>query len=188
MSQINVWFGIPEDDHNTLNNRRGTAGNVGPAKAIVNGVTDPQVTQPLFSTRTRGQTVLHLWCVILDDRDGTFEAQVNAFRQEFPGVAVEGAWNPDGSPYGTTLVYEEVPNPNYDPVEYIGRDQDAEPPVPGTLNPDYDPYPTLTQVTVVGEPIYPQGNSLIDYMQANGEQLSLIDVHMNSGWAPRIFV
>lgn len=184
MSQVNVWFGIPEDDHNELNNRRGTADNVGPAKSIVDGQFDPEVVQNLFSTRTQGQTTFHLWCVLLDERNGPIQDQVDAFRQEFPGCRVEGAWVGSGAPYGMEVVYTEVDNPNYDPRETLGEDQDADPPIPGVQNPDYDPNLTITQKTLTGSRIYPQGNDLLDYMNGASE---LVDIHLPVGWEPRIF-
>lgn len=97
MTYVNVWLGIPEDDHNELNNRRGTEDNVGPAAAFVDGQLDPDVVQPMYAVRTSGPQSWHLWSVILDERDGAINAQVNAFRQEFPGTQMLGAWLPDGS-------------------------------------------------------------------------------------------
>jgi hypothetical protein len=94
---VNVWIGIPTADHNELNNRRGTEDNVGPAKQFVDGQLDPAVVQNLYVTDDQAGTIRHLWSVILYSTDGPFNAQINDFRQEFPGAQVLGCWLPDGS-------------------------------------------------------------------------------------------
>lgn len=132
MSYVNVWLGIPEADHNELNNRRGTDENVGPAAQFVNGQLDPAVVQNLYGRRVSGPNTWVLWSVILDSRDGPFTTQVNEFRQEFPGVQVLGMWKPNGLQFGVTLDAEGNPQgtPQYEISntlsEYMPDDYDQD--------------------------------------------------------------
>jgi hypothetical protein len=135
MRYANVWIAIPEDDHNELNNRRGTEDNVGPARQFVDGQLDPQQVQSMYLAHQQGQTVRHLWNIVLNDREGPFNEQINAFRQEFPGAQVLGCWNPNGTQYGTTLVQNVV---------------------------SVDPY--IIEETVTGTPAYEISDQLINYM------------------------
>lgn len=159
MSYVNVWLGIPEADHNELNNRRGTEDNLGPAKQFVNGQLDPAVVQNLYARRTSGPNTWVLWSVILDSRDGPFTQQVNAFRQEFPGVQVLGMWKPDGLQFGVTRQYDEQGNevlvgtPQYESSNTLSQY------MPDDYDQDGNPVPNPT----------------------------VRDVNLPAGWAPRDF-
>lgn len=150
MSYVNVWLGIPEDDHNELNNRRGTDDNVGPARQFVSGQLDPAVVQNMYARRTSGPNTWVLWSVVLDSRDGPFNQQVNAFRQEFPGVQVLGMWKPDGLQFGVTL--DEEGNPQGSPQYEIPNNLDQYMPddieVDDQGNVIVTPNPTLRDVNL----------------------------------------
>jgi hypothetical protein len=182
MSYVNIWLAIPEDDHNELNNRRGTEDNVGPARDFVDGQLDPEVVQNLYVTHQQGQTVRHLWSVIL--REDSIPNSVNEFRQEFPGAQVLGCWKPDGAMLGCERVLTEVPNP-----EYLGEPKY----IP---NPGYDPETDtreeiknpawvpefIVQITQTGTPQYEPGN-IANYMPGG----VVGDYNLPAGWSPRIF-
>jgi hypothetical protein len=96
---VNVWLGIPEADHNELNNDRGQEQSAlsDIARRFSRSQLDPDVVQNLYKTRTQGPNTFHLWSIILNDEDGLIPLQINSFRQEYPQARVEGAWLPDGS-------------------------------------------------------------------------------------------
>ena len=210
---VNVWLGIPEDDHNELNNRRGTENNIGPAKAFVDGQLDPEVVQRLYKTRTQGANTLHLWSVILDDADSPLDQQINAFRQEFPGARVEGVWKPDGfqlgtePEYGTVLVDVEIQDPAWDEalwpqIDNPNYQEDPWNGEPATINdPAFTP-PTITvqeERTVIvgslGTPNYEMSDQLINYMPDQldedgnviGPATAVTDVNLPMGWSNRRF-
>ena len=151
---VNVWIGIPETDHNELNNRRGTENNIGPAKQFVNGQLDPAVVQNLYKTRQQGQTIFHLWSVILSEADGPYNLQIAAFRQEFPGARVEGAWLPDGSQLLDELGDIRYPLNLANLLDYM----------PDVWNGD-DP-PTFSPATVVTDVNLPAGWAPRDFTAA----------------------
>jgi hypothetical protein len=193
---VNAWLGIPEADHNELNNRRGTEDNVGPAAQFVDGQIDPDVVQNLYKVRTVGPNSWHLWSVILNDEDGPINQQINAFRTEFASAQVLGVWKPDGAMLGCQLVVTQVPNPEYvgEPFEIPNPAYDPDP-----ESPTFDPRETIrnpawvpefiNEVSQTGTPDYEPSDTLSQYMPDGelGPDPTLRDVNHVAGWAPRIF-
>ena len=188
---VNAWLGIPEADHNELNNRRGTENNVGPAAQFVDGQLDPDVVQNLYKVRTVGPNSWHLWSVVLNDEDGPINQQINAFRAEFASTQVLGVWKPDGAMLGCQLVVTQSLNP-----AYVGEPETLPNPgyQPDQELPDYDPRETLPnpawvpeylhEISQTGTPDYEPSDTLSQYMPSG----AVSDINLPAGWAARVFV
>ena len=122
--------------------------------------------------------------------DQAIEQDLERFKSENPGQTdVLGAWYEAGNMVGTTLVVEEVPNPEYtgEPLEIPNPDYQ-----PDEELPDFDPRETILNPAWVpefitvrsqqGVPLYPTPGYIVDYMP-NGE---LVDAHRYMGQADKV--
>ena len=207
---VNIWLVLRDDAQAAIKQAVDEGEDyTGPVPARVVRIFDRMQDRAVVSRLWRSPTIQSrqytLWSVYFTESHQTLQKvrdELDWLVATYPNqAAIAGAWLKDGRQAGTTFVYTDVPNPNYngdtEPETLPNPDYQPDPeledydPREELPNPIYDGELIVTETSTTGTPVYPLHPRLLDFMQDLDDQgtrpSNPTDVNLLFGQSPRRF-